>query len=193
MKKSSWFFDVASLVGARPSLQREGWTKNNLSVVTSILAVLAVEAVILFALNVSASQAAAVGAFFCFVSLALLGYVISIGTELAGSSEVSMAREGRIEEHVWYANAMAISLLLGVVAIEVAVRLQGGLWGPMWLMWIHFVFVGCSVLSFVAARFFLTGTYDPGRHQVWVYFFTVSYFCTLFTGTTLLLKQFPIT
>ncbi len=187
MKSSSLYLDVATR-----SSELRVWLVKNIRSITGVLALLAMEAVTLFAINPPPEYAAAIGAVFCFLSLGALGYTVSIGSELGQNHEDTLSRHSRTAEHVGYATAVGIFLLMGVVAIEVAIRLVGGLWGPTWLMWTHFGFVILSVATYVTVRVFLTGKVDPVRHKKWAYVFTALYFSTLFTGTTLLLQKFPI-
>ncbi len=159
--------------------------------------VLVLEVVLLYALKLKSGTMALVGGALCFTSLMFIAYAWSLGKELSAmSAELrrmnAADKRARADEHVGYANAMAITLLMGVVAIECAIRMEGGLWGPAWLLTIHFLFVGASVLSYVIARFVLTGLANPVRHKVWVRVFTSTYIVTLVTGTSLLLIKFPL-
>lgn len=186
------YLDLASLVGDRPIAQLVNWIKLNPFAAGFVPVLLATEAVVLYGLKLSSAQMAGSSAFFCFMSLMWFTYAWSIGHDLRTTSDTGEARKGRISEHVGYTNWMAVCLLMGVVAIECAIRQEGGQWGPTWLKAIHFVFVFCAVVAYGVARFVLTGIVKPERHRVWVRILGMSYATTLVTGTSLILWKFPL-
>jgi len=178
-------FSGFSLKGLR------GWARENPFTTYGLPAILAIEGLALILLNLSPEVMAGVGTFFFSLSLIYLGYTWSIGRELA-ESRGSKERQYRMEEHEGYANTVGTLLLMGVVAVECTVRVAGGLWGPLWLLLIHLTLVTASALSYLVARFVLTGLKRPERHRVWVRIFALSYCLTFLTGTSLILIRFPL-
>jgi hypothetical protein len=182
--------NMVSIFRDRPIQRVWAWILENKAVVAMALTVLIAEAFAL-ALFFSAGFAAATALCGFAFSFMWLCYVISIGTELGRTPDGAVGKAGRAEDHVFYVRLMLVTLLVGVVAIEVAVRKAGGLWGPWWLMLIHFTMVASSALTLVSTLVF-NGVADKERHRVWAPRFAWSYLGTIATGTTLLVLRFPI-
>lgn len=182
--------DMVVLLRERPFFRTWAWVVENRFLLAAVFAGLLTEAVLL-ALLASAGMAGwvAVGAF--FFSLMWLCYALSIGAELKGTPDGSVGKVGRIEDHVFYVRLMTAALLVGVVAIEVSIRKAGGLWGPWWLMLLHFTMVAASTLTFVSTLMF-NGVADKERHRVWAPRFAWCYLGTIGTGTALLILRFPL-
>jgi hypothetical protein len=177
--------DVRSIITDRPLRNLIEWMTFNRYTAIAWPVVLVLEGILLFQLELSAGAMGWVGVSFFFLSFTAASYATSIGREL---SQVS---HSRVEEHVWYVNTMGITLLMGVVATECSVRASGGLWGPLWLLVTHFMFVSGALVSYVIARFVLTGLKNPKRHKVWAYMFLVTFGMTLLLGTSLFFLKFP--
>jgi len=135
---------------------------------------------------------AGIGTLFFFVAWVSLTYVISLGISARNIRYGVLGWRDTVDEHHFYVKLLTYFLVFGVVAIEMAVRKEGGLWGPLWLLVVHLSFVTCAVLSFVLARVFFTGITNPRRHRSLVYTFTVFFHLTLVTGTVLVLERFPL-
>lgn len=172
------------------------WVRGNTFTMYVLPTLLAIEGLVLYGLYlfgvISPGVVAGIGAFFFFLSFMWFTYAWSIGRELSTTKE-SSARHYRVHDHVAYTDFVGAALLMGVVAIECAVRAVGGLWGPGWLLTIHLTLVFFAVVSYIVAKFVLTGVKRRDRHGTWVRIFGVSYLMTLFTGSSLILIKFPLT
>lgn len=180
----------ASLNGFR------SWVRGNTFTMYVLPTLLAIEGLVLYGLYlfgvISPGVMAGIGALFFFLSFMWFTYAWSIGQELS-TTKASPSRHYRVHDHVAYTDFVGAALLAGVVAIECAVRAVGGLWGPGWLLAIHLTLVVFAVVSFIVAKFVLTGLKRKDRHGTWVRIFGVSYLMTLFTGSSLILIKFPLT
>jgi len=101
-------------------------------------------------------------------------------------------RQKNIQTHQNHITIFTFLVLLGVVAIVIALQKHGGerLFSDLYL--IHLMFVCGSVFFFLLARFVFTGIRNPTSHHKFVYSFIALYTIAFFTGSVLLNNRFQI-
>lgn len=139
----------------------------------------------------SAALVACFAWMFFLTALLFLGYVWASGRRARYTRNSRYAREN-IQTHKDHITVLSLLILLGVVALIIALRKHGGTTQLPELYWIHMVFVGGAMFFFSLARFVFTGVTSPVSHRTHVHRFMVFYAIAFFTGTILLNNRFQI-
>ncbi len=128
---------------------------------------------------------------FFLAGLFFLAYVWASGRRARHTRNSGHEREN-IQTHRDHVSILSLIILLGVVAILIALKKHGGERQLSEVYWVHMMFVLGSIYFFFLARFAFTGIKNPASHRKFVYWFMVFYTNAFFTGSVLLNNRFQI-